>query len=576
MKKIEVKIIISIMFFTIFIVVLQRYQLSENIIKQFKESKHDRNTLLLNTITPIVSLNIALGLDSAYNAYLDTIVLNNSDLDMVKLLDNNKKELYLYLRKDKKKLNHLSFNYLNKDIYDELTGEKLGTIELNFSNEDYKNIIDKSADITINIFLISFGLLGLFLLMIKREFRNLTNLTKNILEYDPKQNNFPLMKVDKKDEISLIHHAITSMVEKNNVYSKQLDDINANLEEKVKKRTQELEIQKAKAEELVNVKSNFLANMSHEIRTPMNAIIGITHLMQQTDLTEKQKKYLKKINKVSNNLLVIINDILDFSKLEAGKLKIEYIHFDMNDIMESLMYIFEDKAIEKGLKFSIERCCKYNICYGDSFRVEQVLINLISNAIKFTNEGSVSLSVECREKDFIRFSVKDSGIGIKKKQQKFLFDAFTQADDSTTREYGGTGLGLSISKQIIQQMHGKIWLESEVGKGSEFIFELKLPHTGVVGVSAKHGSYMDSLRDLHTGSLEFKKEKLEFDKEKIELLFSNLLEGSKKNLPKICEPIVEEIDKYNLSYEYKEKFNQIKILFKYYKFKEIVFVLEQS
>lgn len=193
-----------------------------------------------------------------------------------------------------------------------------------------------------------------------------------------------------------------------------------------------------------------------------------------------------------------------------------------------------------------------------------------------TNEGSVSLSVECREKDLIRFSVKDSGIGIKKKQQKFLFDAFTQADDSTTREYGGTGLGLSISKQIIQQMHGKIWLESEVGKGSEFIFELKLPHTGVVGVSAKHGSYMDSLRDLHTGSLEFKKEKLEFDKEKIELLFSNLLEGSKKNLPKICEPIVEEIDKYNLSYEYKEKFNQIKILFKYYKFKEIVFVLEQS
>ena len=243
---------------------------------------------------------------------------------------------------------------------------------------------------------------------------------------------------------------------------------------------QAIQAAQAELEKANEAKSAFLANMSHEIRTPMNAVLGLSHLALKTDPSPRQRDYLVKIKSSGQHLLGIINEILDFSKIEAGKLTVESVEFDLDKVLENVSNLIAEKAEEKGLEliFDIEPSVVSTRLRGDPLRLGQILINFCNNAVKFTEKGDVVIRAQVLEttgvNQLIEFSVSDTGIGMTEAQIGRLFQAFEQADTSTTRKYGGTGLGLAISKRLAELMGGDVGVTSELGKGSTFWFTARL------------------------------------------------------------------------------------------------------
>ena len=255
---------------------------------------------------------------------------------------------------------------------------------------------------------------------------------------------------------------------------RELQQLNIDLERRVRKRTEQLATARDQAEAANHAKSEFLAAMSHEIRTPLHGLLGMAQLLRETDVTDEQENYVGIVQRSGEALLAIINDVLDISKIEAGKLEIERIAYSPTEVVENALEMMAGRAHVQDLEINgwIDPRVPDN-CWGDPNRLRQVLLNLIGNAVRFTKRGEIICHVEPDDiEGRVRFEVRDTGIGIEKGVQEHLFDAFKQADSSTTRQYGGTGLGLAIARQLVHLMGGEIGVESQVGMGSTFWFTI--------------------------------------------------------------------------------------------------------
>ncbi len=540
------------------------------------EYRTDMDTIekRLNQIEKSYSQSLALSVwnfnKAQYEILLDGI-LNIEDIVYVHITTPSGKHIIAKGKNKKDKIITKSILLQTTDFGKKVESGKLTivvSLERVYENL-FKRIIIILTTQAIKTLIISIIILFSFYYFITRHLLNLSNYTRNIdLDSD---NKFILDReeTEQNDELDFIVFALNDMKVKIKNNYQTIKDINENLENKIKDRTEELIVERDKAQKATKTKSQFLANMSHEIRTPMNGIIGMSHLALETSLNEKQKEYIQKINNSANSLLSIINDILDFSKIEAGKLDINKIDFEFKYLLQNISDVVKFKADEKGLDFEINYDEKTLYLHGDSLRISQILINLMNNAIKFTESGYIKVNIINTGIDNIyKFEVEDTGIGLTKEQISKLFQSFTQADGSTTRKYGGTGLGLSISKQLVELMGGKIWVESRYGVGSKFIFEIELEKADRVEIPKQNIDTDDDtaipIQNKHGAEL------LILSKEEKSKLFHQLGESLVSKRSKRYKPIIQEIEKYQLNSKEEKAFSHIKNLVKEYKIEEAI------